>query len=80
MQHQSVVEMLSVESEDVKVLYRIGVAHCQLSNYRQSIQALEKALAIEPSNKAVAAKLQEVKAKRSQDEGQMQKGLQKMFA
>ena len=78
--YQSVVEMLSPNPQDVKSLYRIGVAHCQLSNYPKSIQALEKALTIEPSNRAVTLKLQEVKAKRSRDEGKLQKGLKKMFA
>lgn len=75
--YQSVVDMTS--TDDVKALYRVGTAHAELGNHLQAVGCLEKALEAEPSNKAVAAKLKEVKARRTKAEQGLQKGLKKMF-
>ena len=56
----------------------------QICHYLQlAVQALEKALTQEPSNKAVASKLQEIKEKRrieKRDNEKLAQGLKKMFA
>jgi len=80
--YQSVVA-ISSNSDDVKSLYRLGLAQGELGNYQLAVQALEKALTQEPSNKAVASKLQEIKEKRrieKRDNEKLAQGLKKMFA
>ena len=81
--YQSVVEMtlpsVTSDQKDVKALFRAGSAHAELGNHLQAVRCLEEALAAEPSNKAVAAKLREVKARRAKAEQGLQKGLKKMF-
>ena len=56
----------------------------QIWHYLQlAVQTLEKALTQEPSNKAVASKLQEIKEKRrieKRDNEKLAQGLKKMFA
>ena len=78
--YQSVVDMTSADDADVKALYRGGTAHAEIGNHDRAVGCLEKALLAEPSNKAVAAKLKEVKARRAKAEQGLQKGLKKMFA
>merc|ERR1712098_820495 len=50
---------------DVKSLYRCGSAQLELGDYDGAVEALEKAVKLEPNNKAVASKLQEARSRKS---------------
>lgn len=74
------VVQLTKELSDVKALYRRGVAHSQLGDFDDAIETFEKALTLEPSNKAVLNKLSETKVNKARSDAKLQQGLKKMFS
>lgn len=72
-------KILQVEEDNVKILYRKGMAHTQLMDFEQAKEALMKANKIEPNNKMILEGLKAFKQKKYDYKYKTQQICQKIF-
>nr|CAI5861680.1 unnamed protein product [Callosobruchus analis] len=72
-------KVLSYDKDNVKALYKIGVAYENDRNFEKAYEALTKALELDPDNKASAEHLASVKEELKKAEDRVNNMMKKMF-
>ena len=71
--------MLERQPDNVKLLYRRGVAHLEKNEFRESKADLVEAHRLDPTNKAINEKLGLLRIKEKRHLEELSKGMKKMF-
>ncbi|KAF5271747.1 hypothetical protein FQA39_LY08070 [Lamprigera yunnana] len=81
--YKSVLEIcekiFEMEKDNVKALYKQGMAFCEMGDYENSQKSFLNVLSLEPNNKAAAGKLKFVNVKVAEGNVEMNAIIKKMF-
>lgn len=81
--NETVIELckkvLSYDTNNLKALYKTGVAWCNERDYEKSMDCLQKVVNLEPSNKAAKEKLVYVTVKFQEAQSRVNSMIKKMF-
>ena len=72
-------EVLESNPDNVKLLYRRGVAHLETKDFDAARRDLVKAHGLDPSNRAINDKMGSLRIAEKKHKDQMAKGMKKMF-
>ena len=72
-------KVLAKQAENVKLLYRRGVAYLKLKEFEESKRDLVEAHRLDPSNKAINEKLGQLRVQEKKHKEQLANGMKKMF-